>query len=385
VNRSRLLAPKLFYLSWYTALGAFSPYITLYYHQHGLSLSQIGVLLALPGVAQLLAGPLWGLLADSIGRHRALLPVAIAGAVLPAALIGLSPGYIGILALAGLSACFMVPVTPLADSATLALLGKHRERYGAQRMWGALGWGVSTVASGALVQRAGLPMIFLLFPACGVVAMLAGALLPRPTLPQVDIRAAARVLLRDTRWAWFLGSALLIGCASSLMHGFLSIYLSDLGAGSDQIGLAYTIASVSEFPVMALAPLALRRWGARPLLAIAGAAYALRLVIYILAPSPLWALAAQLLHGLCFGAMWTAGVHEAHRLAPPGLEATSQSLLGVSVFGVSVLLANTVGGVIYQTWGVEVLFGTAAVLAVCGALGFALPQRPANLQPLPPV
>jgi MFS family permease len=274
----------------------------------------------------------------------------------------------------------MVPISPLADSATLALLGKQRERYGAQRMWGALGWGVSTVASGYIVKSMGLPVIFLIFPLVGGLAMIAGLLLPRPTLPSVDLRAAARVLLRDSRWARFLVCALLIGCASSLMHGFLSIYLADLGAGSEQIGLAYTLASVSELPVMALAPLALRRWGARPLLALAGAAYALRLLIYIVAPVPAWALGAQLLHGFCFGAMWTAGVHEAHRLAPPGLEATAQSLLGVAVFGVAVLLANSVGGVIFETWGVATLFAIAAVLAIVGAVGFLLPGREPHLQ-----
>jgi PPP family 3-phenylpropionic acid transporter len=363
----------------------FSPYITLYYRAQGLSLAQIGVLLALPGIAQLLAGPLWGLLADTLGRHRALLPATIAGTVIPAALIGLSPNYAGILVLAGLSACFMVPVTPLADSATLALLGEHRERYGSQRMWGALGWGVSTVEAGLAIMRLGLPLIFILFPVVGALAMLAAIALPRPTLPKVDLRAAARVLLSDVRWARFLGCALLIGCASSLMHGFLSIYLSDLGAGSDQVGLAYTIASVSELPVMALAPLALRRWGARPLLVCSGAAYALRLLIYIAAPTPEWALGAQLLHGLCFGAMWTAGVHEAHHLAPPGLEATAQSLLGVAVFGVAVLLANTVGGLIYQNWGVAALFGTAGVLALGGALGFAMPLRKSPQRSVPPV
>ena len=377
---SRLLAPKLFYLAWYTALGAYSPYITLYYREHGLSLAQIGVLLALPGIAQLLAGPLWGLLADALGRHRGLLPMVLLGAVLPAGLIYLMPGYAGIVALAALSACFTVPISPLADSATLALLGEHRERYGAQRMWGALGWGVSTVVSGYIVKSLGLPVIFLIFPLIGGLAMIAGALLPRPTLPSVDLRAAARVLLRDSRWARFLGCALLIGCASSLMHGFLSIYLADLGAGSEQIGLAYTIASMSELPVMALAPLALRRWGARPLLALAGGAYAVRLLIYIVAPVPAWALGAQLLHGFCFGAMWTAGVHEAHRLAPPGLEATAQSLLGVAVFGVAVLLANTVGGVIFESWGVATLFAIVAVLAVVGAVGFLLPGREPHLQ-----
>jgi PPP family 3-phenylpropionic acid transporter len=124
---------------------------------------------------------------------------------------------------------------------------------------------------------------------------------------------------------------------------------------------------------MALAPLALRRWGARPMLICAGLTYALRMLIYLVAPAPEWALGAQLLHGLCFATLWTAGVHEAQRLAPAGFEATAQSLFGSAVFGIAVVIANMAGGLIYQGAGAGALFGAAAALALLGALGFALP------------
>jgi predicted MFS family arabinose efflux permease len=71
--------------------------------------------------------------------------------------------------------------------------------------------------------------------------------------------------------------------------------------------------------------------------------------------------------------MWTAGVHEAQRLALPGLAATAQSLFSTALFGVAVVIANTIGGVIYQNMGSTVLFGSAAVLALIGAVGFMLP------------
>jgi len=178
-------------------------------------------------------------------------------------------------------------------------------------------------------------------------------------------------LLRDGRWARFLISAMLIGCSAALMHGFFSLYMEDLGAGGEQIGLAYTVASLSELPVMALSVFALRRWGARSLMMAAGFVYAIRMLLYWAAPTPEWALAIQLLHGLCFASLWTAGVVEAQRLAPPGLEATAQSLFGMAVFGVAVALANAVGGVIYRDYGYGALFAAAALVAALGAVGLA--------------
>lgn len=373
MKQNLLLAPKMFYFFWFTAIGIYGPFITLYYQQRGLTLAQIGILLALPGITQIVAGPLWGLLADALHLHRKLLPLVIIGALVPVTLIGVMDSFWPILLLAACSAIFSVPIAPLSDTATLTLLGERREQYGAQRVWGAIGWGISSIVSGIIVQQYGLGSMFWIFPFVGACAVLVSLRLPGAELVDSHVLGSARTLLRDTRWARFLFCSLMIGCASSLMHGFLSIYLAQLGAGAGQIGLAFTIASVSELPIMALAPLVLKRWGARPLLVCAGLAYALRLTIYILAPSPEWALGAQLLHGFCFAAIWIAGVHEAQRLALPGLAATAQSLFSTALFGVAVVLANSIGGIIYQNMGSTALFGAAAILALIGAAGFTLP------------
>jgi PPP family 3-phenylpropionic acid transporter len=365
-----LIAPKVFYFFWFVALGSFMPFITLHYRNIGLDLAQIGVLLSLAGILQI-ASPLWGLLADALRIRRVLLPIVIVGAILPAAVLGGVTGFWFIFALVVIMSLFAAPVAPLADSATLAALGNARERYGSQRVWGAVGWGLSTVTFGWMVQQMGLSVIFLVYPIAGALAALAALAMPRAELVTVNVVQAGRRLLRDGRWARFLISAMLIGCSAALMHGFFSLYMEDLGAGGEQIGLAYTVASLSELPVMALSVFALRRWDARSLMMAAGFVYAIRMLLYWAAPTPEWALAIQLLHGLCFASLWTAGVVEAQRLAPPGLEATAQSLFGMAVFGVAVALANAVGGVIYRDYGYGALFAAAALVAALGAVGLA--------------
>lgn len=364
-----LLAPKLVYFGWFAAVGGYMPFISLYYREAGLDLGQIGLLTALGGAVQLVAAPLWGVLADVLRLRRALLPLAIAGTAVPALLIASSRGFATLFALALVQAFFTAPVVALADSATMALLGDRREGYGTQRVWGGVGWALSTFVFGWLSQAFGFGVVFIGYAILAVLTAGAALALPRTELVAVDVRGAARAMARDRRWAGFLGAVFLIGCAGAVINAFLSLFLSDLGAGGTQIGLAYTIASVSELPVMALSPLILRRWGARPLLLVAGLLYALRMGLYILAPSVGWALAAQTLHGLCFGALWTAGVVEAQRLAPPGLEATAQSLFGLAVFGVAGALASALGGQIYRDFGSDALFGIVGVSALLGALG----------------
>lgn len=366
---TRLLAPKVFYFCWFAAIGALLPFISLYYRRAGLDLGQIGVLAALAGLIELAAAPLWSLLADTLRLRRALLPLAVAGTIVPVLLISRNSGFGTLFSLALVQAFFGAPVVALADSATMALLGARRERYGAQRMWGAVGWSASTWLMGRLTERYGYNSAFAGYAVLALLTAVAALMLPKTQLASTDLRTAAHSLLRDRRWFGFLGCVLLIGCCGATISSFLSLYLQDLGASGEQIGLAYTIASLSELPVMAASPLVLRRWGARPLLIVAGLLYALRMAIYIFAPATGWALAAQALHGLCFGTLWTAGVVEAQRLAPPGLEATAQSLLGMAVFGVASAAASAIGGQIYRQFGVATLFGIVGVLALAGGLG----------------
>lgn len=377
--RGTMFAPKAFYFCWFVAQGAFIPFLSLYYRSTGLDLAQIGLLIALPGLIQIVATPLWGVLADALRLHRILLPLTIICTVVPIFFIGRSNTFVALLPLVAALAIFTAPIIPLADSATLASLGTQRERYGRQRVWGAVGWIISAFLFGMLFQSKGPSVIFLSYLLLGPLTALVAATMPRAELPRVHLQSAARTLLHDRRWAIFLGCILLIGCANGAIQGFLPLYLQDLGAGGEQIGLAISFGSVTELPVMLLAPLVLRRWGARPLLVTSGLLFALRAITYVFAPSYGWALAVQVLHGPCFAALYVGGVDEAQRLAPRGLETTAQSLFGTMLFGIAAALANAVGGRIYQDFGSATLFSVTAVVALLGVLGvLTLRERPAQ-------
>ncbi|HEU5102073.1 MAG TPA: MFS transporter [Roseiflexaceae bacterium] len=375
----RLIAPKLFYFFWFAAMGFYIPYVGLYYRSVGLDLARIGLLVALPGLLQIIATPLWGLVADGLQIHRILLPLVVAGTLPPVLLTGRTSAFELLVGLVAILALFTAPVAPLADSATLAALGDQRSRYGAQRVWGAVGWGLSTLSAGALVQRLGLAAAFPSYALIAALAALVALFLPRARLPRVDLRSAAWAMASDARWARFLGSVFLIGCCNAVINGFLSLYLQDLGASGQQIGLAIGVASVSELPVMVLAPMVLRRWGARPLLICAGLLYALRAGIYVATPSLGWALAAQVLHGPGFAALWTGGVDEAQRLAPKGMEMTAQSLFGTLFFGVATAIASVVGGWIYRDLGSGALFGAGSLAAALGVVGILAARRQAEV------
>ncbi|HUP54013.1 MAG TPA: MFS transporter, partial [Methylomirabilota bacterium] len=54
-------------------------------------------------------------------------------------------------------------------------------------------------------------------------------------------------------------------------------------------------------------------------------------------------------------------------LLPPELQATGQSLFQTTGFGVAAIVANVIGGVLYDSLGHVAVFGLAAVMAVVAA------------------
>ena len=73
------IVSKLFYLFFYTALGALFPFFPLFYKQLWLAAWQIGLLLALRPTVKLVCLPLWKMITDQYSRPKAVYFISIFG------------------------------------------------------------------------------------------------------------------------------------------------------------------------------------------------------------------------------------------------------------------------------------------------------------------
>ncbi|XP_043931121.1 major facilitator superfamily domain-containing protein 6 isoform X2 [Protopterus annectens] len=55
---------------------------------------------------------------------------------------------------------FSAPAVTIVDTVTLQYLGKHRDRYGLQRMWGSLGWGIAMLSVGIGIDHTHVDVVF---------------------------------------------------------------------------------------------------------------------------------------------------------------------------------------------------------------------------------
>jgi MFS transporter, PPP family, 3-phenylpropionic acid transporter len=374
---------RAFYFCYFAAGASLLPFLVLYYKQLGLPGPQIGLLAAIPPLTFLIAAPIWGGLADATQQHRRLLNLALLGTLSLALTLRFrfSTSFLALAVLVMLFAFCLAPIIPLVDSSALAFLDERKNQYGKLRLWGAIGWGLSAPLVGRLVEQHGLNWSFYSYSLFLLAGLILSAGLP---IAQASIGRGfwrgLRLLAGNRHWLFFLALIFAAGAGSSLINNYLFLYMADLGASKTLMGLALSVATLSELFIFATSDRLLDHWGVRGLLSLALAALLLRLVAYALLSNPWLVLPVQLLHGFSFSALWVAGVAHADRTAPSGMGATAQAIFSGVSMGLAAAIGAFLGGLLYERLGLAALFGWGAAgllltLALLAALNLAL-RRP---------
>ena len=399
--RDTATAPfKRFNLVMYGGYSVFYFYCPLLLKRRGLSSTLVGSVLALRPVVGTLVTPLWSTMADYLGSHRVLHAFGLLVGSSSRALYLLMPTEPALLVMgAVLSESLTCHIVPLTDAATflgLERLGRSKDEYALQRLWGAVsaGW--------IFVPLAGILLSFSTSQATDwtiVLGMHVGLLsvcacftrelwaVGRPRT--VDVRPDAvrprgaatggmRTTLQRLRqqlrfqWSVFGRCAIFFACGGfhAVTEGYIFLYLEQLGASELLDGLAITSTCLAEVAVMALAPGLVARFGVDGCLLLVLGAYLVRFTGYaclpLLMPHTWLILPIQLLHGLTFGLYWTVGVSYAASCAPAGLEATVQGGF-TALISAGQTVALLIGGCLFDAIGGARLYQRAALAA--GAVG----------------
>ena len=372
-----MIIARLFYFTIFAALAFLLPFLSLYYQKElGLSGSQIGFLTGLAPIVSLIGASIWGGIADATRKHKVILLMAIAGVWLSVFAIYRSTSFLFLSVAVVLYAFLSSPVLPIVDNAVMTLLGDRRDRYGLERVWGSVGWGVAAVFAGILIQRWGLHWafygFFILYGLLFLVAL-------RFPVPEVSIASrfwsGLRQLITNRRWVIFLLLALVEGLSLAIFLNFLFLHLSDMGSSRTMMSLSLTFATFSEIPVFLVGHKLLRRWTPVQLLAMAVLITAVRALLYVGMTAPWQVLVISLLHGPGFAVMWTAGVAYSNEAAPKGLGTTALAVFSGMTFGLGSALGSVTGGWLYQHVSSTAPFLWAAVALVLALIPFVWVHR----------
>lgn len=371
-----MLFPSIYYFLSYGAISILFPYLALFYQAQGLTGSQIGLLAAISPIISFFGAPLWTGAADASRRHKLLAMLSILGVVIVSFIFPNITTFGGLLLMICLFATFMAPSASLVDSAVLALLGERRERYGRVRAWGTIGYGLIAPFAGNLIGRLGLKWAFWGY----AILMLAGLLvltrIPfRQSHSNGSFRGGMRGLFTNQAWMLFLVMVFIAGVGMATINNYLFVYMQGLGASKTLMGVALTFSTISEIPAMFFSDRLLRRFGARGMLVIAMTTIGLRLICYSLTVLPWVVLVIQLVHGLTFAAIYTAGVHFADQVAPPGMKATTQGMFSGTLMGFGSAAGGFLGGILLDHFSPGGMYAITGTLVLAGLITFLLIER----------
>ena len=360
------LALCTFYLLFGFAEGAFRPFLNLYYFQTGLSGTQVGLLSSLMPLTSLLAQPIWGTIADRSRERRSVIRLLLVGAIAALAALSLAQGFWPLAAITIGIAAFHLSITPILDSTALDYLGSRSLRgYGRIRAFQSLGFAASVLLCGLIAQVLSFPWAFRAGAAFLLTCFLLSVRLPstagRPRLKKVW---GVPQLLALPAFRLLLAFAFIASLAFAAGMSFFTIYLSRLGMDSGSIGLAWTVAGLSEVALMALSGKLMGRLGTRLCLASGPLTFAVRFSLYSAFPFPAAALGAQLLHGLSFGLYYTAAVNQVNQTTPAELRSTAQTLYWAGAAGAGSILGSAAGGIVFDRFGTQILYLLCALICV---------------------
>jgi PPP family 3-phenylpropionic acid transporter len=368
----------LFYGAIFIGTGASSPYLPVWFADHGLSGSQIGLILSLPMLARAVTAPLLAIWADSFRLRRTALLILAVAVTVAYALMALPGGFAWWTVVWFAASSMYATLSPLADVIVLARARREGFNFGWPRGIGSAAFIVGNVGMGVILTRGSSDLVLVwMLAAIALTAFGARFLLPPdpvhedgPAMVLSDRMAGLTGLLRDPAFMTAVVSAGLIQSAHAFYYSFSTLVWKQQGIPEDLTGLLWAVGVATEIVFMWFMEPWRRRVGPRNLLMLGGAAAVARWSALAFSP-PLWLLfPLQLLHALSYAATFFASLLLVERLSSSRNASAAQAMNSALSGGVLSGLATIASGWLFDRTGAHgyLLMSAMCVIGLMGAV-----------------
>lgn len=364
---ARLRALNVFYFSLFALFLSFLP---IYGAKIGISETHLGLILGAGSLISMFSQPVWGIVSDRRRTIRkVLLPLILLGVVL-GTLLYRSEQLWSYTLLVALMYVFFLPTDPLMESLNYQTSQRLRISFGSIRMFGAMGFALSSLTAGFVSDWWGMGSLSWVFMGCGAVTL---ALV----LTVSDVQSSSKppvfhhlfAFFKQPKALVFFLLVLVVAISHKMNDMFLGLYMERLGGGMRLTGAAWFVMTAAEALFFALSSRWVKPGRELAVMTVAAACYSLRFLLSAEVSSPYALVALQLLQGVTFVLFYVGGIQYVHSIAPAQWRSTGQTLLTVMFFGVSGIVGSSLGGWVLDMYGGTVLY---RVMAGVAGFGFAL-------------
>lgn len=374
------MQPSFTSLKWfnflvYGTMVLFTSFFQLYLQDVGMNKFEIGGMMALGALVSIVANPFWGIWSNRHQNIRQIVMIMLAGTLLLSQLIFQANTYEMIYLALILFYFFQGPLLAQSNTLILSYIDRTDHRFQSFRLWGSLGWAVTAIAAGPIIDWTGVSVLSYMFAALLVLSIV--SLLTMPRLNQYIGMAPLPFkgfgkLFANPFFLCFILFGILVSIPNTMNTTFMSLYITDLGGSKTMIGLAVFLSSILEVGVFVLCERFLKRKISVLVgcLALVSALYVLRWWMMADATLPVQVAFIQILHSITFGGFFYVGAQLTMLLVPRPYRSSGQALYTLTWSGLSGIIGSVLGGWLYQNLGALSMYQGSVFLTFIGTLGF---------------
>ncbi|MES9816241.1 MAG: MFS transporter [Candidatus Thiodiazotropha sp.] len=355
-----------FYFFYFASLGALIPFWGLYLQARRFTPVEIGELMAVIMVTKLIAPNIWGWIGDHTGHRMPIVRLASLLSLCCFLGVFIVDGFWPFALVMMLFSFFWNASLPQFEAVTMSYLRERIQRYSLIRLWGSIGFILTVVALGIMLDRWGVEVIpyFVLLLFFGI--LFDSLLVPEKeaVMPEHDQGSILHVLRRRDVIA-FLAVCFLMQASHSAYYAFYSIYMEEAGYSSSVIGQLWALGVIAEVGLFLVMHRLLHQWGARKVLIISLVIAVVRWILVGSAPDNLFlVLLAQVMHAATFGTFHAAAIHLVHHYFVGRHQGRGQALYSSISFGAGGAFGSLLSGYLWSGIGPAATFWIAAAYAL---------------------
>lgn len=359
-----------FYFFYYSIVGTFMPYWSLYLQNQGFSFSEIGLLSSIAIITRFFAPFIWGWIADKSGKRMLLVRIATWMEAVIWLLIFIIPNNFQSVALLMLIfSFFQNAILAQFEGVTLFWLGERRaELYGKVRKWGSVGFIVGVFSIGALLEIVTISMLPIMLLCIAFTAFLWSFTIHEPKhAPQAQkkLEPLLPILKRPIVWAFFSIEFVML-FAQAPFYSFYSNYLKQAGFSTTEIGFLWSVGVIAEIMMFAYATFFLKHFSWRILVSLCLLMTGIRFVLVGTFPeSFLMQFLSQTLHAFSFGLFHVLAMRIIFQNFSLGQQGRGQALYS-TMWGLGVASGSILAGHYWQQFSGEWIFIFAGCITLFG-------------------
>jgi len=323
---------------------------------------------------------IWGWIADHTGKRMFIVRVGCLMAVLSFAGVFVDSNYWWLLSVMVVFSFFWNAALPQFEATTFNHLGSFTHRYSSIRLWGSIGFIITVITIGSVLDKHGANILPLILVVLFSGIWLASLLVPEQAAQHLalDHQSLLQVLKRPE-----IAVLLLVCFLMQVSHGpyytFYTIYLEGHGYSRSLIGQMWSLGVIAEVVIFLLMNKLIPQFGLRTLLLAAVALAALRwLLVGNFVQWLAVLLFAQVLHAASFGIYHACAIELIHRYFPGSHQGKGQALYSSLSFGAGGAIGSLYSGLLWDKAGAPWVFSTAAVIALIAFILTWVWIRPQN-------